>query len=201
MFDKGDDDFIYFKNYQKTQRIPIVIYSDFECILKHILITKHNDRSKTRITRQHKLMSYAFIVKIDYSIIPKYLIKKFEIPTKIQIFSGKNPGKLYMKSMTDIGIKMYSVYQINIPIYKLTIDEETRFKNAKKCECCLKSFKKNNLMKVRDHNHFTGMFRSVLCVNCNFELKNVSFLPIYFHNLAYDCHFIMNWVVMIRIFK
>ncbi|XP_060855504.1 uncharacterized protein LOC132933207 [Metopolophium dirhodum] len=33
MFEEGDDDFIYFKSYKKTQRIPIVIYADFECIL------------------------------------------------------------------------------------------------------------------------------------------------------------------------
>ncbi|KAF0706761.1 Uncharacterized protein FWK35_00026376 [Aphis craccivora] len=33
MFEEGDGDFIYFKNYKNTQRIPIVIYADFECIL------------------------------------------------------------------------------------------------------------------------------------------------------------------------
>ncbi|CAI6372093.1 unnamed protein product [Macrosiphum euphorbiae] len=33
MFEEGDDEFIYFKNYKNTKRIPIVIYADFECIL------------------------------------------------------------------------------------------------------------------------------------------------------------------------
>ncbi|XP_022183113.1 uncharacterized protein LOC111042722 [Myzus persicae] len=63
MFEEGDDDFIYFKNYKNTQRIPIVIYADFECILnpkqpdKFIQSSK---KPKTCITHLHKLMSYGF---------------------------------------------------------------------------------------------------------------------------------------------
>ena len=56
---------------------------------------------------------------------------------------------------------------------KLTVDEEHKFQNARLCECCFKSFKNDNLYKVRDHNHFTGRFRSAVCLNCNFELTNV----------------------------
>lgn len=34
MFEKGDDKFIQFKNYERKQRILTVIYADFECIFK-----------------------------------------------------------------------------------------------------------------------------------------------------------------------
>ncbi|XP_050064503.1 LOW QUALITY PROTEIN: uncharacterized protein LOC126553366 [Aphis gossypii] len=65
MFDNGDDDTIYFKNFKRSQRIPIVIYSDFECYLKPI-INNQDIKTKTLITHKHKPMSYAFYVKIDY---------------------------------------------------------------------------------------------------------------------------------------
>ena len=76
MFENGDDDTIYFKNFKRSQRIPIVIYSDFECYLKPIIINQ-DIKTKTLITHKHKPLSYAFYVKIDYDIIPKYLIKKY----------------------------------------------------------------------------------------------------------------------------
>ncbi|KAE9522117.1 hypothetical protein AGLY_017505 [Aphis glycines] len=94
--------------------------------------------------------------------------------------------------MIDIGSKVCNLYKINIPMNKLTVDEEHKFQNARLCECCFKSFKNDNLFQVRDHNHFTGRFRSAVCLNCNYELTNVSFIPIYFHNLVYDSHFIVR---------
>ncbi|KAE9522393.1 hypothetical protein AGLY_017224 [Aphis glycines] len=133
MFDNGDDDTIYFKNFKRSQRIPI-----------------------TLITHKHKLMSYAFYVKIDYDIISKYLIKKYKIPTKLHNYRNRNAAKHFIKTMIDIDSKVCNLYKINIPMDKLTV--------------------------VRDHNHFTGRFRSAVCLNCNFELTNVSFIPIYFHN-------------------
>ncbi len=191
MFENGDDDTIYFKNFKRSQRIPIVIYSDFECYLKPI-INNQDIKTKTLITHKHKPMSYAFYVKIDYDIIPKYLIKKYKIPTKLHVYRNRNAAKHFIKTMIEIGLKVYNLYKINIPMEKLTVDEEYKFQNARVCECCFKSFKNDNLIKVRDHNHFTGRFRSAVCLNCNFELTNISFIPIYFHNLVYDSHFIVR---------
>lgn len=39
------------------------------------------------------------------------------------------------------------------------------------------------------HCYFTGRFKSVLCVSCNFEMVAPLFVPIYFHNLSYDSNF------------
>ncbi|KAE9522371.1 hypothetical protein AGLY_017202, partial [Aphis glycines] len=96
MFEKGDDDFIYFKNYKNTQRIPIVIYADFECIL-----------------------------------------------------NPKQPDKFFQN-----GNKINDIYKTNLPINELTLKEEKNFQKAK--------------------------------------LTNPSFVPIFFHNLAYDSHFIIR---------
>ncbi|KAE9521636.1 hypothetical protein AGLY_017932 [Aphis glycines] len=195
MFEKGDDDFIYFKNYKNTQRIPIVIYADFECILnpkQPVKFIQSGKKPKTNITHLHKLMSYGFYVKVDYNILPKKLIKKFEIPRKVVIYRGKNAAKKFMNSMISIGNKINNIYKTNLPINKLTLKEEKNFQKAKVCEKCLLTFKDNNLLKVRDHCHITGNYRRCICVKCNFQLTNPSFVPIFFHNLAYDSHFIIR---------
>ncbi|KAE9522580.1 hypothetical protein AGLY_017002 [Aphis glycines] len=195
MFEEGDDDFIYFKNYKNTQRIPIVIYADFECILnpkQPVIFIQSGKKPKTNITHLHKLMSYGFYVKVDYNIIPKKLIKKFEIPRKVVIYRGKNAAKKFMNSMISIGNKINNIYKTNLPINKLTLKEEKHFQKAKVCEKCLLSFKGNNLLKVRDHCHITGNYRRCICVKCNFQLTNPSFVPIFFHNLTYDSHFIIR---------
>ncbi|KAF0691520.1 Uncharacterized protein FWK35_00029021 [Aphis craccivora] len=68
MFEEGDDDFIiYFKNYKNTQRIPIVIYADFECILNPDQPDKffqNGKKPKTHNTHLHRLMSYGFYFEI-----------------------------------------------------------------------------------------------------------------------------------------
>ncbi|MBO1764952.1 hypothetical protein JQN64_27655, partial [Escherichia coli] len=158
------------------------------------LLKRHKKQTgkKSHTTHKHIPMSYGFYIKIDYSIIPKRYIKKLNIPTNLTIYRGTNAAKHFMKTMIEIGTKIEFLYKINIPMTNLTKDEEARFENATNCECCLKSFKQFNLIKCRDHNHFTGKFRSILCVACNFEMRNVSFVPIYFHNLSYDSHFIVR---------
>ncbi|KAE9522211.1 hypothetical protein AGLY_017393 [Aphis glycines] len=134
MFEEGDDDFIYFKNYKNTQRIPIVIYADFECILnpkQPVKFIQSGKKPKTNITHLHKLMSYGCYVKVDYYIIPKKLIKKFEIPRKVVIYRGKNAAKKFMNSMISIGNKINNIYKTNLPINKLTLKEEKHFQKAK----------------------------------------------------------------------
>ncbi|XP_060847730.1 LOW QUALITY PROTEIN: uncharacterized protein LOC132931392 [Rhopalosiphum padi] len=199
MFEEGkDDEFIYFKSYKKTNRIPFVIYADFECILnpkQTIELNKSSKKSKvskTHITHLHEIMSYAFYVKVDYDSITEKLLHQFKIPTKIIMYRGKDAAKKFMENMIDIGKKINDVYEINIPMTTLTETEEKQFQRAEVCEKCLLSFKKNNLLKVRDHCHFTGKYRQCLCLKCNFVITNPSFVPIFFHNLSYDSHFIIR---------
>jgi len=97
-----------------------------------------------------------------------------------------------MENMIVIGNNINKIYQTNKPMNKLTKEEESNFKNTKFCGKCSRHFKNNNLIKVRDHCHFTGKYRQCLCLQCNFEIINPSFVPIFFHNLSYDSHFIIR---------
>jgi len=189
MFEEGDSPFIQFTHFKRTQRVPIVVYADFESILKPI---KDIQDGKTILTHIHKPMSYGYYVKIDNSVIPKSLVQKFEIKPKLTLYCGKKAANHFVRAMLDLGRKIDELYKTNISMMKLTKEEEVRFQNAKNCESCFKPFEMDGLYKLKDHNHFTGKFRAVLCLNCNFEMTASVFVPIYFHNLSYDSHFIVR---------
>ena len=147
----------------------------------------------TTVTHKHKPMSYGFYVLIDYNQIPLKFIKQFKIPQKPVIYRGKKASKHFMLAIIAVAKKIYELYKINIPINYLTEEEENQFQKSKVCELCSKRFDMlNHAYKVRDHSHFTGKYRRALCLDCNFSAKNPSFIPIYFHNLTYDSHFIVH---------
>ena len=60
---------------------------------------------------------------------------------------------------------------------------------AEKCHICLKKFNDPQNKKVRDHCHYTGLYRGVAHNNCNLKYGIPDHIPIVFHNLGgYDAH-------------
>ena len=60
---------------------------------------------------------------------------------------------------------------------------------AEKCDICLKEFNGPKNKKVRDHCHYTGLYRGTAHNNCNLKYRIPDHIPIVFHNLRdYDAH-------------
>ena len=69
----------------------------------------------------------------------------------------------------------------------LTKEQTKEYKKATKCHICFKEFKDKG--KVRDHCHYTGVYRGAAHYGCNLRYKIPSYIPVVFHNLAgYDTH-------------
>ena len=61
-------------------------------------------------------------------------------------------------------------------------------KSASSCHICFKSFEEGN-RKVRDHCHYSGIYRIAAHSLCNLQYKIPSYIPVVFHNLTgYDAH-------------
>ena len=70
----------------------------------------------------------------------------------------------------------------------LTKKQWKKYKKATKCHICYKPFTQTNL-KVRDHCHYTGLYRGPAHSLCNLRYKIPSYIPVVFHNLSgYDAH-------------
>ena len=60
---------------------------------------------------------------------------------------------------------------------------------AEKCCICLKGFNNSKNRKVRNHCHYTGLYRGAAHNTCNLKYKIPDHIPIVFHNLSgYDAH-------------
>ena len=65
-----------------------------------------------------------------------------------------------------------------------------RYNKATNCQSCNKEFG-GNIVKVRDHCHFTGAYRAALCGNCNLQKKNqrwITYLPVHYKKLHFQVH-------------
>ena len=68
---------------------------------------------------------------------------------------------------------------------KLQISE---YSKASKYHICYKPFNKNE-RKVRDHCHYSGLYRGAAHFSCNLQYKIPNYIPVVFHNLTgYDAH-------------
>ena len=62
------------------------------------------------------------------------------------------------------------------------------YKQATKCHICFKPFTEKK-RKVRDHCHYSGLYRGAAHSSCNLQYKIPDYIPVVFHNLAgYDAH-------------
>ena len=79
----------------------------------------------------------------------------------------------------------------------LTPQEEKDFQSATICYICEQDLNTDKetgqILKVRDHCHFTGEYRGVAHNQCNLKCKKPHILPVIFHNLqGYDSHLIIK---------
>ena len=74
------------------------------------------------------------------------------------------------------------------PMDPLTKKQWKKYKKSTICHICYKPFTPTN-RKVRDHCHYTGLYRGPAHSLCNLWYQIPSYIPVVFHNLSgYDGH-------------
>lgn len=175
-----------FKNHHHSLKLPIVAYADFESLL--VKVNKKVSK-KTFINSHHEPMSFGIYVVYDRSLpdcITNYL------PKEPYIYRGLNAPAKFMHYLKTLANLIGDLTRLNVPMLPLTSEEKLRFKNATHCELCESEFTLIN-SRVRDHCHFSGNFRNVLCSSCNLKRQAQKFIPVFMHGSSnYDNHFIVS---------
>lgn len=165
-----------FSHVERTQKIPIVIYGDFESLLR-----EYSDKDKSNHVEN---------VQIHEATCFAYYICSKSKPSlnKFVTYRGPNCAKKFVETISTDVIKLsklLSVYNVMLP---LTEAEQKSFDKAVVCHLCNKEFKTKKEI-VTDHDHFTGKYRGPAHNSCNLNATSCKFIPIIFHNLSgYDCH-------------
>ena len=95
-----------------------------------------------------------------------------------------------MRSLTH---KIYRKYYKKPKPLKLIPKEQKDFQSAKVCHICEQDLnidkETGQVLKVRDHCHFTGNYRGAAHNQCNLKCRKPQILPVVFHNLqGYNSH-------------
>jgi len=187
-----EGDTLEFNSWRKTERLPFVVYADFEALL---LKSTEKYGNNTEVMHKHHPMSYGYLV-VAAEGVPVELFEQFGIPRAPVIFRGSatedDVAKRFVRDVLNVAERICNLYKsVNVPI--IMSDEDCRLHADKVlCDLCKTRFTKRNC-KVAHHDHLSGRFLKTLCNTCNLKLKTPKFVPCFFHNLSnYDAHFIVE---------
>ena len=109
------------------------------------------------------------------------------VVTPLRTYRGKDFIETFCNYIKGEARRLYHMFTEK-PMDLLTKKQLKRFKQATKCHICYKPFTQTNL-KVRDHCHYTGLYRGPAYSLCNLSCKIPAYIPVVFHNLSgYDAH-------------
>jgi hypothetical protein len=174
------------KSPAKTDRVPFVIYADFESFL----VPGTSTDLKNAIN-SHEVSGFCC-----------HTVSKFEeYQTAPTCYSGENVMDHFFKHLFNERDRISKILSINKPMEKLSDEQLKAHNEAVVCNVCDKAFTETNC-KIKDHCHLSGSFRQTCCNSCNMQLKPAhmqenkkrSFvMNVVIHNLkGYDAHLILK---------
>lgn len=165
-----------FKNFHHQLECPFIIYADIESLLKPVDEKIHSKQSY----QKHIAFSIGYYFNFIYD--------------STQCFYASHTGKdcitWFVQEINRISKLVDKFTSVIVPI-RMTRDDEQNFEKSTNCFICNKKFLSHEV-KVKDHSHFTGIFRGAAHNDCNLNFKESNIVPVVFHNLNYDLHFIIE---------
>lgn len=130
-----------FENHYKSEKVPLVIYADFESLLK-------NTESE-KAFQLHEAYSVGYFTKCSFddslSVYKSY---------RQGADGDQTPAEWFVGELKSIAENLNNLYQNPKPM-KLTIQEELTFQRSTSCHICRRSIREWE-DRVRDHCHLTG---------------------------------------------
>ncbi|VDI56520.1 Hypothetical predicted protein [Mytilus galloprovincialis] len=182
---KPGKNILKFNNHHFKNRLPFVIYCDFEAYnIPMQSCTPDPNKSYIKPISKQEINSYGMYVHSDYPEIYKPQYFSYVGDDAVEKYVEK-----VMKIYKEITYKIY-LNEKKKPI--LNNHEEDEFQEATGCYICGEEFKESE--KVREHNHLSGKYRGAACQSCNTkEGKATKLIPVFFHNGSnYDFHFLIE---------
>lgn len=171
-----ENSILNFGNFERTQRIPIVIYGDFESLL-----CEYSDKNKSFFTeniQKHEASSFAYYICCKDNPELEDLVS----------YRGPRCAQKFVETLSRDIKRLYEILHNKNPMIPLTTEEMSLHGAATLCHICKTDFVAGDKI-VKDHDHFTGKYRGAAHSACNLNFIQCPYIPIIFHNLSgYDCH-------------
>ena len=160
---------LYFKNHYKKQRVPFVVYADFECFTQKIDTCQPDDgKSFTNQYQKHKPSGFCYLIKcFDDNLFYPKLVKYTAESTDEDI------PQLFVESLEKDIKEIYNKFKKPKEMV-MTQEDKIDFRRATHCHICeeeLKDTDDENYRIVRDHCHLTGKYRGAAHNMCNLKFR------------------------------
>ena len=131
-----------FKNCHRREKVPFIVYADFECFIKPIQSCSPDDKeSYTKQYQKHEPSSFCYYIKcFDDEVYEPKLVS----------YTGEDAAQKFVE-MLEKDIKIIT----NIPEKKMifNIQEQKQYEKETECWICNEQIDGENY-KVRNHCHF-----------------------------------------------
>ena len=152
-----------------------MMYADFESILEPIQGLS-NDPNVSSIRGVNVHNGWCVYSKFSYG----------DVTNPLTQYRGPDCVRKFCKHIISEAKRLYNSFPEK-PMTPLTKSQLKEYERATKCHICFEPF--NEKMKVRDHRHYSKIYRGAAHSSCNLQYKIPSYIPVVFHNLAgYDAH-------------
>ena len=170
---------VEFKDGQNQFRVPYIMYADFESILEPMDPVEPGSPNQpyTNKVNQHTPSGWCVYSKFTYG----------DVDNPLRTYRDKDCIETLCNYIKGEARRLYHMLP-ELPMDPLTKKQWKKYKRSTKCHICCKPFTLGD-PKVRDHCHYTGLYRGPANSLCNLRYKIPSYVPVVFHNLSgYDAH-------------
>ena len=183
----GKKPFISFKNYNNKFKAPVTIYADFETYIKPLDVS-NIDKDKCYKSAELPPCGFSFNVVSQY---PQLNLGLFQ-------YRGDDAAEKFIDELLKTG-DIINKHLKKVKPMIITKEQELEFNKCDMCHICEKPIGLSK--KVRDHDHYNGLYRGCAHEKCNLNLKyyceNNNYqtfkTPVFFHNLkGFDGHLIIQ---------
>ena len=159
-------------------KVLFIMYTGFESILELISGPGNNPRiSTTRDINIHVPSGWCIHSEFSYG----------EVKDPLKLYRGKDCIRNFCDHVIGKARHLYQSFPEK-PMEPLTKKQWKDYKKVSSCHICFKPFREGN-RKVRDHCHYSGIYRGAAHLLCNLQYKIPSYIPVVFHHLlGYDAH-------------
>ena len=170
---------VEFKDGQNQFKVPFIMYTDFESILEPMSPVELGSPNQpyTNEVNQHTPSGWCVYSKFGYG----------DADDPLRTYRGKDCIETFCNYIKGEARRLYYMFP-ELPMDPLTKKQWKKCKQSTKCHICYKPFTLRD-PKVKDHCHYTGLYRGPAHSLCNLRYKIPSYILVMFHNVSgYDAH-------------
>ena len=148
-----------FHDGQYQFKIPFMLYAEFESILKPV---KERYRDKMNKMKAEGKGKAPYTEKINTHVLSGWCVHSTfayeDVPVPLKMHQGKDCVEKLLEYIEEEVKRLYATFPQNTMI-ELTDVLKRELEAAEKCHICLKEFNDPQNKKVRDHCHYTSLYR------------------------------------------